>query len=88
MVSATESAKLLKEQIAATEDKLRLFREQLAVLEAQISAEKGLGEIILNENSPVTKKWPLESEEYRRYGRQMIVPDIGIQGLFYHPTYL
>ena len=26
------------------------------------------------------RKWPLLAEEYRRYGRQMIVPQIGLQG--------
>lgn len=81
MASATESAKALREQITATETKLKLFREQLALIEAQISAENALEQLNLNENSPATRKWPLENEEYRRYGRQMIVPDIGIQGM-------
>lgn len=81
MVSAAESAKVLREQIAATEDKLRCFREQLALVEAQISAESELQELRLSEKRPVTRKWPLASEEYKRYGRQMIVPDIGIQGI-------
>jgi adenylyltransferase/sulfurtransferase len=28
----------------------------------------------------VKKKWPLEKNEYRRYGRQLIMPEIGLQG--------
>lgn len=32
------------------------------------------------ENDSSKTKWPLSSEEYKRYGRQMIVPNIGIQG--------
>lgn len=27
-----------------------------------------------------SRKWPLEAEEYIRYGRQMIMPEIGLQG--------
>ena len=26
------------------------------------------------------KRWPLEKNEYRRYGRQLIMPEIGLQG--------
>lgn len=25
-------------------------------------------------------KWPLEAGEYKRYGRQMIMPEVGLQG--------
>ncbi len=25
-------------------------------------------------------RWPLEEDEYRRYGRQMIMPEIGLEG--------
>lgn len=25
-------------------------------------------------------RWPLDAEEYKRYGRQMIVPEIGLEG--------
>lgn len=27
-------------------------------------------------------KWPLEANEYKRYGRQLIMPEIGLQGQF------
>lgn len=27
-----------------------------------------------------TSKWPLQAEEYKRYGRQMIMPEIGLHG--------
>lgn len=26
------------------------------------------------------KRWPLEKQEYRRYGRQLIMPEVGLQG--------
>jgi adenylyltransferase/sulfurtransferase len=33
----------------------------------------------VEEDSP-SQKWPLDKAEYRRYGRQLIMPEIGIQG--------
>lgn len=27
-----------------------------------------------------TRRWPLEGEEYKRYGRQMIMPEVGLHG--------
>lgn len=27
------------------------------------------------------KRWPLEKQEYRRYGRQLIMPEVGLQGM-------
>lgn len=27
-------------------------------------------------------RWPLETKEYKRYGRQLIMPEIGLQGEF------
>jgi adenylyltransferase and sulfurtransferase len=85
MDAATESAETLRQQIAATETELKRLKEQLASVEAQNAAkevQKSLeGLLIENQGSPVTfGKWPLSSEEYKRYGRQMIVPNIGIQG--------
>jgi adenylyltransferase/sulfurtransferase len=29
-----------------------------------------------------SSKWPLEKNEYKRYGRQLIMPEIGLQGKF------
>lgn len=81
MDAATLSADSLRKQIAATEEDLRRLKEQLASVEAQTSVEKSLDGFSLREPSPVTEgRWPLSAEEYKRYGRQMIVPDVGIQG--------
>jgi adenylyltransferase/sulfurtransferase len=33
-----------------------------------------------NAESEVTQRWPLEKDEYKRYGRQLIMPEIGLQG--------
>jgi adenylyltransferase and sulfurtransferase len=66
----------LKQRIIETERQLQKLKDQLASVEAE--REEGQNDI---NASPVTsEKWPLGSEEYKRYGRQMIVPNIGIQG--------
>lgn len=32
-------------------------------------------------------RWPLDTDEYKRYGRQLIMPEIGLKGLSLYPTY-
>ncbi|KAE9381236.1 molybdenum cofactor synthesis protein [Stipitochalara longipes BDJ] len=77
MDKATKSVEALRRHIAATEEELKKLKEQLAAIEnEEVPDVKGLS----LEEGPVTRKWPLELEEYKRYGRQMIVPNIGIQG--------
>ncbi len=79
MDGAASSAESLRRQIAATEEELRRLKEQLAAVDGkEVENLKGLS--LQKGPSPVTRKWPLELEEYKRYGRQMIVPNIGIQG--------
>lgn len=82
MEGATSSAEALRKQIAATEEELRRLKEQLVAVEGK--EEEHLNGLSLQEQpSPVTEgRWPLSQEEYKRYGRQMIVPNIGIQGKF------
>jgi adenylyltransferase/sulfurtransferase len=86
MESASASAQALREQIAATEARLQKLKDELAQVEAS-DAARYLNGLSLN-GGPVTPqngsaKWPLLNEEYQRYGRQMIVPSIGIQGLHF-----
>lgn len=72
----------LREQIAATETQLAGLRRELE------SAEKAALEIKKQEDTKQddngdnkkSESWPLMNEEYRRYGRQMIVPQLGLQG--------
>jgi adenylyltransferase/sulfurtransferase len=48
------------------------FRSEVfAVLEQEHDAQENIVE---------EKMWPLEKNEYRRYGRQLIMPEIGLQG--------
>ena len=32
------------------------------------------------EKKQYAKAWPLEKHEYKRYGRQLIMPEVGLQG--------
>lgn len=88
MEAASQSAEALKKQIVDIEIQLKRLREQLVKLEAQ-EISKSLDELSVNqpvhqenvdEKNEAQRKWPLSEEEYKRYGRQMIVPNIGIQG--------
>jgi hypothetical protein len=87
MDSATQSADALRRQIAATEEELKRLKAQLASVEAHDGTngvEKSLQGLEVDDAGLVTHgKWPLSAEEYKRYGRQMIVPSIGIQGISY-----
>lgn len=73
MESANASAEALREQILVTEETLRRLKEKLAQIESDDNSNSA-------KNSSRCPKWPLSPEEYKRYGRQMIVPSIGIQG--------
>lgn len=85
MESANASAQALRKQIQATEAQLQKLKDTLAQVEASDATQR-LHDLELG-GSPVTEvkgnKWPLLEEEYKRYGRQMIVPSIGIQGLYF-----
>jgi adenylyltransferase/sulfurtransferase len=80
MDAATQSAEALKKQIITTEEQLKRLKEQLVAVEAQSSIERAVDGLGLRAGPVTTGKWPLDLEEYKRYGRQMIVPSIGIQG--------
>jgi hypothetical protein len=95
MDSATQSADALRKQITATEEELKRLKAQLASVEAldgTNGVQKSLLGLKVDDAGPVTQgKWPLSAEEYKRYGRQMIVPSIGIQGIslsIYHSQLL
>lgn len=93
MEAATQSIQSLRKQILDTEAQLASLKVQLEKTEAKIS----LGSLSLDDESTNEKgdensfanklkdingtKWPLSAEEYKRYGRQMIVPSVGLQGI-------
>ena len=82
MESANASAEALRKQIEVTESQLERLKAQLAQVEAEAVSQK-IDELSARQNDArlMTKQWPLLSEEYKRYGRQMIVPSVGIQGI-------
>lgn len=65
----------LRAQIAATETQLAGLKRDLENAEQAASQTRAQQDIAAE-----TRKWPLLDEEYRRYGRQMIVPQLGLQG--------
>jgi adenylyltransferase/sulfurtransferase len=77
MESATTTVEALRAQITATELQLDSLKKQLAQIEKN---EFDLRNASESQENSHRSKWPLSQEEYKRYGRQMIVPGIGIQG--------
>ncbi|OBT77870.1 hypothetical protein VF21_03240 [Pseudogymnoascus sp. 05NY08] len=80
MESENDEAQALRQLILATELRLENLKEELAEVETR-GPRHGRAEERPDElESLKDSKWPLTAEEYLRYGRQMIVPSIGIQG--------
>ncbi|KAI1264174.1 adenylyltransferase [Xylariaceae sp. FL1019] len=70
----------LREQISKTEVELQRLKTQLAHLESSPQPSPAAPQ-----GHPATAtypewKWPLQEEEYIRYGRQLILPSVGIKG--------
>lgn len=79
MEAASESAEVLRKQITSTEEELRRLKSRVAALEkSKANTEQQNVETFETNNAHY--EWPLSSDEYTRYGRQMIVPSIGLQG--------
>ena len=84
MDSISQRASALKQQIIDKEKELQHLKSLLVgIEETQATITPPPQEHITSQDviPPPNPKWPLSSEEYQRYGRQMIVPNIGIQGL-------
>lgn len=87
MKNLLKSRELLKQQIATTETQLSQLKAELERTEQQIAAETPTTtshpEEVNEGKRPTgrTRRYPLEQDEYRRYGRQMIVEQIGLEGM-------
>ncbi|KAI3332946.1 ThiF family protein [Ustulina deusta] len=71
----------LKVQISKTEVELRQLKTQLAELEALPARPSS--EAPARDQATETRQewtWPLKEEEYARYGRQLVLPSVGIRG--------
>ncbi|KAI0160384.1 adenylyltransferase [Xylariaceae sp. FL1272] len=70
----------LKEHIAKTEVELQRLKAQLAQYESSPRASPAAPQAHPSTTPDPEWKWPLKEEEYNRYGRQLILPSIGIKG--------
>jgi adenylyltransferase and sulfurtransferase len=80
----------LRLQVEATEAQLQNLRIQLRKAEAELAAAQGIQHDPVNQTNGIHEetemsvkedsRWPLTSSEYQRYGRQMIMPEIGLPG--------
>lgn len=67
-----------KRQLAESQRRGNTYSSSIASNENTEGAED-----VQNTSSGTGRDWPLDSEEYARYGRQMIMPEIGLGGLLY-----
>lgn len=56
---------------------------ELADLRARLAAEEELRCTAGETQNGEEWKWPLDEHDYQRYSRQMIVPNFGLQGIFF-----
>lgn len=77
---ARKSADQLREQIVKVEEELNALKGQLAQVEKPSSGPSPATVKEHDEDDTPAWKWPLSAKEYERYGRQLILPSVGIQG--------
>ena len=77
----------LRRAIAQKEAELAELRQQLLIAEKEEEEEEKREKTQQDAATDATAtvapepwKWPLREEEYERYSRQMIVPNMGLQG--------
>ncbi|KAL4913298.1 hypothetical protein BDW62DRAFT_166760 [Aspergillus aurantiobrunneus] len=70
----------LRTEIAATEAQLAKLKRELQEAETLAIRSRSQNGAGATTDAKSKGKWPLLGEEYRRYGRQMIVPQVGLQG--------
>lgn len=84
MGNIEERCASIRAQIAETEAKLARLKLDLANVE-QAAAASTTQDAVSGMQGKNKSNWPLLDEEYKRYGRQMIVKNVGLQGLFLLP---
>jgi adenylyltransferase/sulfurtransferase len=81
MGSLEETCASLRAQIAAAETHLAGLKRDLANAEqAAHSQNATTAEPEYESRNGEGRQWPLLQEEYKRYGRQMIVSQVGLKG--------
>ncbi|KAI1813381.1 adenylyltransferase [Poronia punctata] len=79
METSARKIQQLKAQISTREKELQQLKTELAELELPDQPSR-TGTTESRSTAPPGWKWPLKEEEYARYGRQLILPSVGIQG--------
>lgn len=79
MAPIEDTCASLRAQISATEAQLAGLKRDLANAEKVAESARSTTH---DQDSPngSDHRWPLLQEEYRRYGRQMIVSQLGLEG--------
>ncbi|KAJ5924945.1 MoeZ/MoeB [Penicillium verhagenii] len=83
MGSGEETCALLRAKITATEAQLEQLKRDLLSAEEQTAANPETANPAANRGksqNETNSQWPLLPEEYGRYGRQMIVSQVGLPG--------
>lgn len=96
MNHTSEALHTLRLQIQGLEDELITLKRQLAKAEVvdlsepsqpinpgaavSIDAEISAEQPTPGKDEENDWRWPLDADEYRRYGRQMIMPEISLEG--------
>jgi adenylyltransferase/sulfurtransferase len=85
MSDLDERCASLRAQITATEAQLTGLKRELASAQEAAAAKSNSAELSDNQQvqSKSASRWPLLQEEYKRYGRQMIVSQVGLEGEFH-----
>lgn len=81
MEEAKKRAEKLQKQIFEAEEELRILKEQLAQVNKAEQRSGPVSDPTAEEDGTPAWKWPLTAEEYDRYGRQLILPNVGIHGM-------
>ncbi|KAJ5121276.1 uncharacterized protein N7515_009237 [Penicillium bovifimosum] len=81
MGSLEETCASLRAQITATEAQLAGLKHDLANAEQAAQSQNATSADPQHESrNGYGRRWPLLQEEYKRYGRQMIVSQVGLKG--------
>lgn len=80
MTSLDETCASLRAQIAETEAQLAGLKRDLAYAEKAAAVTSEAAGEKNGATDGAGRRWPLLPEEYRRYGRQMIVSQVGLEG--------
>ena len=61
-------------------EKAESRKEVLSTTHSELAGDWSAGSSLVA-NASARKPWPMHADEYMRYGRQMIMPEIGLQGV-------